>query len=148
MFTNANDSFTQRRHKVKASLSQGVLLRDALANVRVEKVTSSLPCPELKEFSDLGSQSTDSIITPSNIGTIVGEELKFNPDNNAEGIFLIDGDGNETAITSTATRTEGKLVFMIPAGLAAGSYKLQVRKAYTNSNTIRVGELNDDLSVS
>ncbi|MBY0425491.1 MAG: DUF4469 domain-containing protein, partial [Cytophagales bacterium] len=66
-----------------------------------------------------------------------------------EGIYFIPVlGGTETKVTVIATRTEGKLMFSIPATLTPGGYKLQVRKAYGTANTIRTGELSETLTVA
>lgn len=148
VFNSVGDSFDRSRHMIKASLSAGIQLSEAMQNAKVEKTTTALPSPAITEFIDYGSGTTDSILTPGNIGTIMGEELKFDPANAAEGIFLIDSAGAETKIATIAQRTEGKLVFMIPSGLSTGMYTLQVRKAYTQNATIRVGELAENLEVT
>lgn len=77
----------------------------------------------------------------------MGEELKYNLANPAEGIFIVSSAGVATKVTIIASRTEGKLMFNIPTPLAAGSYSLQVRRGYGNAGTIRTGNLNDQLQV-
>lgn len=148
VFSSATDSFDHSRHVKKASLSAGVLLNQKVSSAAVEKITSSVPNPVLLEYADINSQTVNSKITPGGIGQIVGEELKFDPASATEGIFLISSNGTETKITILATRTEGKLMFSIPAGLAAGSYSLEVRKGYGNSGTLRTGALADALQVA
>ncbi|HJU45195.1 MAG TPA: hypothetical protein VJ647_00345 [Chitinophagaceae bacterium] len=51
-------------------------------------------------------------------------------------------------LTVLATRTEGKLVFSVPAGLATGGYRLEVRRGYGNAGALRTGALNDQLEVA
>lgn len=148
VFHSVGDSFDRSRHTIKASLTSGLSLIEAMQNASVEKTTTTLPSPALTQYTDYGSSTTDSILTPGNIGMIIGEELKFDPNNAAEGVFLIDSSGTETKVSTIASRTEGKLVFMIPDSLASGIYKLQVRRAYTKNVTIRIGELNDELEVN
>lgn len=75
---------------------------------------------------------------------MVGEQLKFNPDNLQEGVFLVKDGGAEMRISVLASRTEGKLVFNIPTALTAGN-SLEVRRDYGNSAAIRTGSPNDRL---
>ena len=104
--------------------------------------------PDLQEYMDINTGTTNSILTPGGIGQVVGSELKFSAANADEGVFLVHEAGTETKITVLATRTEGKLVFSIPAGLATGGYRLEVRRAYGNAGSIRTGVLNEQLQVS
>ena len=69
--------------------------------------------------------------------------------NAAEGIFFVNTATNaETQVTDIAIRTEGKLMFMIPASLVAGTYKVEVRKAYTQAKTIRSDAFETILTVA
>lgn len=148
VFTSATDSFDPSRHIKKATLSSGILLTQKMNNAKVEKILQPLASPALVEYTDINSQTTNSILTAGGIGQIVGEELKFNPNNAAEGIFFIAASGTATKVTIMASRTEGKLVFSIPA-LVAGTYTLEVRKGYGSSAVVvRSGSLQEALQVS
>jgi hypothetical protein len=102
----------------------------------------------LQEFTDINTGTTNSILTPGGIGQLIGSELKFDPANVTEGLYLVNEAGGETKITILATRTEGKMVFSIPTGLAAGSYSMEVRKGYGTTAALRIGTLNDALQVA
>lgn len=147
VFTSATDSFDPSRHTVKASISPGTMLIEAMAKASVEKILLPLPSPTLIEYFDVNTQTANSKLTPGGIGQIVGEELKYNLANVAEGIFIVSSAGVATKVTIIASRTEGKLMFNIPTPLAAGSYSLEVRRGYGNAGVIRTGALNDQLQV-
>ncbi len=149
VFSNLTDSFDGSRHIKKANVTAGVLLNEKLAAAKVEKVVQATAAPALIQFLDVNTQNTNSILTPGGIGQIIGEELKFNPDAAAEGIYFVAADGRATKVDVLASRTEGKLVFSIPATLAAGSYILEVKKGYGTTNLVtRSGSLQDALQVS
>jgi hypothetical protein len=149
VFASVTDSFDPSRHSRKANLTAGTQLIQRMAVATVSKINQPTAAPSLIEFLDVNSQTANSILTPGGIGQIIGEELKFNPGNPLEGIFLIDAGGSPTAVTVLANRTEGKLVFSIPAGLAPGMYTLEVRKGYGTSNpVVRNGTLQDALQVN
>jgi hypothetical protein len=147
VFTSITDSFDPSRHSIRATLSPGLLLSEKMQKVRLEKTLQPLPSPVILEFLNINTNTTNSVLTPGGIGQIVGEELKFNPNNPQEGIFFVAADGTETKVQIIASRTEGKLVFSIPA-LPAGNYTLEVRRAYTKENIIRKGVLSDTLTVA
>ncbi len=148
VFTNITDSYDPSRHIKKANLSAGTDLIRKMNEARVEKINVATAAPALIAFTDVNSQTTNSILTPGGIGQIVGEELKFNPANAAEGIFFIATDNTATPVTVIASRTEGKIVFSVPA-LPAGSYTLEVRKGYGTTNlVVRCGALQDTLLVN
>jgi hypothetical protein len=141
VFTSVLDNFDPSRHTLRANLSSGTLLLELMAAAAVEKITQPMPAPVILEYLDIGSGVAGSIITPTGIGQITGEELKYDPQNPAEGIFFIATNGTETKVTSIARRTEGQLMFSNPAGLAAGNYSLEVRRNYTKDGALRRGIL-------
>jgi hypothetical protein len=148
VFNSATDSFDPSRHIIKASVSVGVLLNDKLKFATVEKVTQPIAAPALIEFTDVNTQTLNSILTPGGIAQLVGEELKFNPSNALEGIYFVAADGIATKVTVIASRTEGKLVFSIPSSLSVGSFSLEVRKGYGGEGTmLRTGSLQEQLQV-
>jgi len=147
VFTSITDSFDPSRHSLRATLSPGLLLSEKMQKARLEKTLQPLPSPVIIEFLNINTNTTNSVLTPGGIGQIVGEELKFNPNNPQEGIFFVAADGTETKVQIIASRTEGKLVFSIPT-LPAGNYTLEVRRAYTKENIIRKGVLSDTLTVA
>jgi len=148
VFANVSDNFDHSRHSKGASLSQGTLLMSKMKDARVEKVNQPTPTPALIEFTDVNSGTANSLLTPGGIGQVIGEELKFNPANADEGIYFIAADNTPAKVDVIASRTEGKLVFSIPAGLATGTYRLEVRKGYGTTNlVVRGGSLADLLQV-
>jgi hypothetical protein len=148
VFTSAADSFDPSRHITKANLSAGILLSQKMRSPQVEKVIFATATPVLIEFTDINTQNTNSILTSGGIGQIVGEELKFDPTNAAEGIYFVASNGTATKVIVVASRTEGKLMFSIPT-LAVGTYTLEVRKGYgTTTPTVRTGILQDALVIN
>ena len=144
LFDSLLDTYDPARHALKVNVSAGYMPLLALRDAVAEKVKSSTPKPDILAFMDLQSGLSNERATPNTIGTIIGSELKYNPDNAEEGIFFVNG--TTTKVQLVATRTEGKLVFNIPQ-LAPGSYTLEVRKAYKATNEIRIGALSELLIV-
>jgi len=147
VFTDVNDGYDASRHTIRASVSAGLLLGEKMKNASVEKMGSSILSPEVVDFLDVRT-STHTQASKGGIAVITGSELKFNPASVAEGIFFVNVATNaETKVTEIAQRTEGKLMFMIPNTLAAGTYYVEVRKAYTSSNSIRSDAFETNLTV-
>ncbi len=148
VFSSATDPFDHRRHHFQASISEGVVLKKKMRETSGERITAPKPIPGIIEFMDHGSRMVSGSLTPGSIGELTGEALKFNLENKKEGIFFVNkADNVTTKATVISILTEGKLMFQIPAGLTPGSYRLEVRRAYTNEKTIRAGVLSDTLIV-
>lgn len=147
IFTDVNDSYDSSRHTIKASCSAGIDLAQKMLKTSVEKTTGSVLSPDIVDFNDINTNSNTQA-SKGNIGVLVGSQLKFNAANPAEGVFFVNLATNaETKATNIAQRTEGKLMFLIPASLAAGSYYIEVRRAYTNANRLRSDAYEQNLTV-
>ena len=149
VFNGATDPFDPSRHHFRAALSEGTDLRDKMRGSSGERLIMPLPAPFLIQYTDYGSHTTDSILTPGNIGEINGQALKYDPENEEEGIFLInEGGSGATRVSDISILTEGRLMFMVPHGLEPGDYTMEVRRSYTNEASIRTGTLHHTLTVS
>lgn len=147
VFKDINDSFDVSRNILRACVTACVLLGEKMKTATVEKMTNSIVSPDIVDFTDVKT-NTHLQATKGNIAITTGSELKFNPTNAAEGIFFINIATNaETMVTEIAQSTEGKLMFMIPSTLVAGTYYVEVRKAYTSSNSIRSDAFETNLTV-
>ena len=148
VFTSKSDGFDASRHTKRAAVSMGSELAKGMQEASTEKIQEPAASPFLLEYSDANSGANNSTVTPGGIGKITGAELKFDIANAAEGIFFVPtGAGVESKVVVISDRTEGKLAFLVPAALVAGTYRLEVRRAYLASKTIRTGELSDVLTV-
>lgn len=148
VFTSKSDSYDASRHTKRAAVSMGTYLAKAMMDASSEKIQEPAASPFLLEYTDSNSGANNSTVTPGGIGNIMGADLKFDTSNVAEGIFFVPaGGGADTKAVVISIRTEGQLMFLVPAGLAAGTYRLEVRRAYTAAKTIRTGELAEVLSV-
>ncbi len=138
VFSDPSDTFDSKRHIIVATLSPGVDLNEKMASASpVKKSGSSNPTPDIITFIDANT-NTYTIATPGKIGTIIGTELKFNPNNPAEGVFFKDlKSGNLTQVTDFAQLAPTKLIFIIPSRLAPSNYSLMVIKGYTKNVELR-----------
>lgn len=148
VFTSAADGFDPSRHLVRTSISAGTLLNAEMEKARVEKILQPLPCPIIIEYFDVKAKLSNGIVSPGYIGTIIGDELKFDGNNDAEGIYFIAEDGTETKVTVIATQTEGKLSFNVPSTLTPGDYHIEVRRQYKSNNELRRGTFSETLHVN
>lgn len=148
-FDDLTDQFDASRHEIQISVRATRKLREAVqAEAGTSKIGFKNTGPAVTSFKDAGSGTTDTNLTPGNIGTIIGARLKFNPQADDEGIFLKHLDSKQTwHIQQVSHNRPRQLIFRIPDDLATGQYQLQVAKRPRNSNVLRTGYLNPDLTV-
>lgn len=149
VFNGITDSFDSTRHRIDVGANPGSRIRKTVRdNAQAVKVESVKPAPAPLEYSDLGSGEINGTITPGNIGTINGNRLKFDPAQADEGIFFSPtGGGAATKADIVQKNKPSQLVFLVPAGLAAGDYRLIVTARMSNGTELRTGILDATLTV-
>lgn len=151
VFTNPDDTFDPARHTLHGNFKGGPLLKDALDNATTQKILKGDPAPLLISFTNKLTGAINGAVSPAGIGEISGDQLKFDPTPSTAGIYFVPATGSAVKVPTAniATRTEGNLLFTIPA-LSAGTYHLEVRRVYGTSTraTLRTGQLGATLTVA
>ncbi len=149
VFQGLTDSFDPARHRLNAVVTPGPRLRKALRERgQVVKQEAVKAAPHPVDYIDLNSGERNGILTPGGMGEVLGHRLKFDPSDPAQGIFFIAEDGTETRVTVVGRNKPGDLMFLVPASLAAGEYTLEVRAIFRKTTDLRVGRLDEVLTVA
>ena len=127
VFDGANDSFDKKRHTVNLNITAGTLLRDAVTKVKCEKTEGVSTDPYITEVKDVVSGKTNDILTKGGVVQLVGSRLKFDAKDKAQGIFFVPETGEAVRATVIAENKPARLMAIIPADLAAGTYYIEVR---------------------
>lgn len=147
VFNGKTDAFDPSRHQISLNVQPGSELRNFIkSGIQTEKVETVILNPVLSEYKDLVSGERNSIVTPGGMGQILGYRLKFDSTNPEEGIFFVKADNSEFKVSIVGDNKPSRLMFMIPAELTSGEYKLQVRAKA--GDDLRTGELKEHLSVA
>ena len=151
VFEGAADNFDGARHKVNINLNVGTVLRDAVKNVKTEKVQLVEALPYITEVQDTVSGSVNDKLTLGGVMTIIGSRLKFITENENNGVYLISENNTETKCNIIVDNKPARLIVMIPNKLSQGSYHLEVRTTFTTapkaSKQLKVGRFAKILSV-
>lgn len=149
VFNGDDDIFDPARHQVKIRLTPGTRLREMEKKIKVRKVVVDKPRPILQHVYDNNSESQDEVITSGGGMRIAGSLLKFDEGDPNQGIFFIHSTGTETKVTNQLLRNKpGELIFIVPSGLEAGNYTLEVRSTLKGNKEIRKGAFPEDLTVA
>ena len=148
VFAGALDAFDTARHTVDVGANAGIRVRNTVrANARTQRVEAIKPAPSPIEYIDIGSATTNDQITPANIGQLSGSRLKFDTLAADEGVYFVATAGGETKVATIQRNKPSRLVFLIPAGLIAGTYNIEVRARQRDSAELRIGRLDPVLTV-
>ena len=133
VFNGANDAFDKKRHTVNLNMSAGTLLRDAAAKVKCEKTEAAGTDPYITEVADIVSGKTNEVLTKGGVVQLTGSRLKFDAKDASQGIFFVPETGEAVRATVIAENKPARLMAIIPADLAAGTYYIEVRTKITSS---------------
>lgn len=147
IFGNAQDQFDPTRHQLRVRVAPGIRLRKAEQGLRVEQVRADAVQPVLDQAEDFTSDTTSEQLSKGGTVRLAGSRLKFEATDSQQGIFLVAANGTETRVARVLTNKPSELLFMVPAGLANGQYRVVVRAKVSNSNTLSSGELGSLLAV-
>ena len=146
-FEGEEDTYDASRHTLDAVLNSGSEVRHALGNgVQVSKQEANRRAPRVKHFYDTFSGERDGKLTPGGTGRVTGRYLKFDANDEVEGVYLING--TETKVSLHTKTLPSELIFMIPPALAPGDYVLEVRARLDSVTEVRSGVLESPVTVA
>ena len=152
VFNGANDAFDKKRHTVNLNMTAGTLLRDAVAKVKCEKTESASTDPYITEVADIVSGKVNEVLTKGGVVQLTGSRLKFDAKDAAQGIFFVPETGNPVRAAVIAENKPARLMAIIHADLAAGTYYIEVRTKILEGNkfgkTLKSGRFNKALTVA
>ena len=131
VFDGANDSFDKKRHTVNLNITAGTLLRDAVTKVKCEKTEGVSTDPYITEVTDIVTGTVNTTLTKGGVVQLVGSRLKFDAKDTAQGIFFVPETGNPVRAAVIAENKPARLMAIIPADLAAGTYYIEVRSKHS-----------------
>ena len=152
VFDGANDSFDKKRHTVNLNITAGTLLRDAVTKVKCEKTEGTSTDPYITEVTDIVTGTVNTTLTKGGVVQLVGARLKFDAKDAAQGIFFVPETGEAVRAAVIAENKPARLMAIIPADLAAGTYYIEVRTKILEGNksgkTLKTGRFNKALTVA
>ena len=150
VFDGANDSFDKKRHTVNLNITAGTLLRDAVTKVKCEKTEGVSTDPYITEVTDIVTGTVNTSLTKGGVVQLVGSRLKFDAKDTAQGIFFVPETGEAVRAAVIAENKPARLMAIIPADLAAGTYYIEVRTKYANATkqlkTLKAGRFGKALT--
>lgn len=150
VFNEATDSYDATRHKIKANLSGGTMIKEAITKISVNKVAAPASGTQITAVIDKTTNTTNNQLTANAPIEITGSRIKVTDDITA-GVFFIAADGTESQATMIVTNNPSNLVVMTPT-LVSGEYVVEIRTFYSGGGKplkdIRTTRLSKKLSVA
>ncbi len=146
VFENDEDGFDASRHSIKINLNPGKRLLEVTDRIELKKVEISSPQPIVQRFVDLKSNSINESFSPGQIASIKGSLLKFDAEDEQQGIFFIAEDSAETKVSEVVKNKPSELLFFVPESLTSGIFKVEVRCILHKGKTLKKGRLLNELT--
>ena len=131
VFNGANDSFDKKRHTVNLNITAGTALKAALGKIKCEKTGTTSTDPYISEVKDIVSGAVNAELTKGGVVQVTGSRLKFDAKDAAQGIFFVPETGAPVRAAVIAENKPARLMAIIPADLAAGTYYIEVRSKHS-----------------
>ena len=134
-----NSTWNPAKNSIVVNFNVGADLREAIKQTTVGIIGEKGSAMYIGSVQDAATRAQDASATAGRAFTITGGKLRVAGDNPAVGITLTDSKGTETKVTEDlwVTNDPSKLTFIIPAGLANGTYELKVTTQFgSNSKTL------------
>lgn len=147
-FRGLADGFDSQRHQIVPDVNPGERLWNSIRrNAQLTKQAATELRPHLLQFTDLQTDSVNSLLSPGGMGQIVGYRLMVDSSDPKQGIFFREADGTAIRVDVVGRNRPDELMFRIPP-LAAGDYVLEVHTKIQGSDKVRTGKLESPLTVT
>lgn len=135
-----------QKNSIVVNFSVGASLREAIKNTAVNILGAKGSAMYIGGSLDVSTRAQDATATPGRAFTLTGDLLKVAGTDPSVGIVFIAADGTQTRVTEDLYVTNGpkQLTFIVPPGLANGTYELRVTTQYSSAKR----ELKSPRSVS
>ena len=128
-----NKTWDPANHSLYVGITQGIDLREAIAETTVEILGEQSDPIEILALTDMTTGKTDGTLTKGRNAELKGSYLKIAGDNADCGITFTNTSTQETTRLTTADivlNDPSRLLIFVPAALAAGEYELTVTTQY------------------
>lgn len=153
LFQSPLDSFDTAIHTPEPTITPTKYFRGLIkTQAKLQKKKVAVAHPQLAQCINHNNGDGNNVLTPGGGAELLGDYLKFDPADEEQGIFLVPTNGNGTGdqtpsrVEVTMRNTNGNLIFMVPAGLTTGEYRLEVRARF--GQELRIGAYKEVLTVS
>ncbi|MCL4304261.1 MAG: DUF4469 domain-containing protein [Anaerolineae bacterium] len=147
LFENQLDTFDPNRHEIDLVITPTrQACRSIQRQAQVQKQTPNTRQPRLLQYVNPNNGDGNQTLTPGGGAQLMGEFLSFDQNDPDQGIFLTAGDQKSIRIEVIMRNTPSDLIFLVPSGLAAGEYRLEVWARF--GTELRTGVLKQPLIVA
>ncbi|MRM85597.1 DUF4469 domain-containing protein [Riemerella anatipestifer] len=132
-------SWDKEKHSVYVNVNQGLDLRKAVADTKVEILGEQSSPMSVFSITDKATGKADGTLTKGKNAEIKGTYIKIDGDNPKNGIVFKNLDNqNEVKLAkdNIVLNEPSRLLILVPSDLEAGNYELSLTTQYSNGKTV------------
>ncbi|MDY3318028.1 DNA-binding domain-containing protein [Riemerella anatipestifer] len=132
-------TWDKEKHSVYVSVNQGLDLRKAVADTRVEILGEQSSPMSLFSITDKATGKADGTLTKGKNAEIKGTYIKIDGDNPKNGIVFKNLDIQQEVKLSAehiVLNEPSRVLILVPSDLEAGNYEVSVTTQYSNGKTV------------
>jgi hypothetical protein len=139
VFIGDHATWDSKKNRLIVKTNAAVDVREAIKAVEVEVRGLAQSGLFINILTDVTTEEINSVITPGGGVSLQGVKIKIVGDEPGVGLYLIDvATATEITIpkTSILVNDPSKILFIVPADLPAGDYKLKLVTQYSTNQTL------------
>ena len=125
-FASHDERFNASKHEIHPTVKPSRRLRQAMVRAKTERIEAHTRTPRITSVYNQADDSTNERLTSGQMVHISGRRLKFDPDDDRQGIFFLPADGSPVKAGQVVINRNNELICLIPA-LPVGSCVVEVR---------------------
>ncbi len=139
-FGTDSEEFSRKRHSIGMAFRTGRDVNEKLNELTVVIRQGNSMRPQIAGIRDLES-GKDGMLTPGGYLEITGSNLTISGDDGSVGLYFESEDNPENTVVlgkeKMGPNSPSKLACVVPAALAAGSYRIKIVTQFMNSRVQR-----------
>jgi hypothetical protein len=139
VFYGDSPTWNASEHSLIVKVTPTAELRNEVKSATVNLRGDAPVGTAISKVIDVVSGETNTTLTPGGAVNIIGSRIKIAGDSVANGLSLVNhstGDETKIPLSAIAINEPSKVVFVMPADVAAGDYKIRVTTQFSNSSTL------------
>jgi hypothetical protein len=130
-------------HKLAATITVSKELRETLKKTPVHVIGMAPDRAVIAAVTDVASGKVNEVLTPGGMAGIKGARIRIAGDKPGVGLFLTEQDSQvviQIPDTAIGVNDPSKVMFVIPADLAAGSYLVSIVTQFSGNTKLPLNE--------
>ena len=139
VFFGDDPGWNSKEHSLTVKVTPTAELRNTVRNASVRLRGDAPVGTAISKVIDVVTGEINTLLTPGGAINIIGSRIKIAGESASNGISLLNqtsGDETKIPMSAIAINEPSKLVFVLPAGITPGDYKIRITTQFANSSTL------------